>query len=71
MPSEDTATRRIRAPAGPSRGRTMMNKGLILTLTDAELLDLWRILQDGDRDDALTFLREHLQRPAARALEGG
>lgn len=48
-----------------------MNKGLILTLTDAELLDLCRILQDGDSDDALAFLREHLRRPAERALEGG
>ena len=48
-----------------------MKKSLILTLTDVELLDLCRILQDGDRDDALSFLREHLRRPAERALEGG
>ena len=48
-----------------------MNKGLLLTLTDAELLDLCRILQDGDKDDALSFLRDHLRRPAERAVEGG
>ena len=48
-----------------------VNKAILLTLTDAELLGLCRILLDGDKDDALTFLREHLQRPAARALDGG
>ena len=48
-----------------------MNKGLVLTLTEAELLDLCRILLDEDKDDALIFLKEHLRRPAERAVEGG
>jgi hypothetical protein len=48
-----------------------MKKALLVTLTDAELLELCRILLDRDEAAALHFLDEHLKKPANEALQGG
>ncbi len=48
-----------------------MKKGLVIPLTDDELLDLYRILLDRDEAGALAFLDQHLKPRAKAALEGG
>lgn len=48
-----------------------MKKGLVITLTNEELLDLCRIILDRDAEGALEFLDRHLKKPAQQALEGG
>lgn len=48
-----------------------MKKGLTLTLEDAELVELCRILLDRDADAALAFLQRHLKGKARDLLEGG
>lgn len=48
-----------------------MKKALTLILSDAELLELQRILLDRDEGGALAFLDEHLKKQVAKALEGG
>jgi|YNPNPStandDraft_1061719.scaffolds.fasta_scaffold07765_4 hypothetical protein len=48
-----------------------MKKGLTLILTDAELLELQRILLDRDEAGALAFLERYLKKQVAKALEGG
>ena len=48
-----------------------MKKGLVVPLTDGELLELCRVLLDQDEEGALRFLDEHLKKPANEALDGG
>lgn len=48
-----------------------MKKALVVSLTDEEVHELYRILLDGDREAAIAFLREHLRAPLAQAMEGG
>lgn len=48
-----------------------MKKGLVIILTDEELVDLCRIILDRDAEGALEFLDRHLKKPAQQALEGG
>ena len=48
-----------------------MKKGLTLILEDADLVELCRILMDGDADAALVFLQQHLKGKARDLLEGG
>ncbi len=48
-----------------------MKRGLVVTLTDDELLDWWRILLDRDEPGALAFLDQHLKRSAKAAMQGG
>ncbi len=48
-----------------------MKKGINLILEDAELVELCRILMDGDADAALAFLRQHFKGKARDLLEGG
>ena len=48
-----------------------MKKGLTLTLEDAELVELCRILIDKDAEGALEFLEAHLKSRARDLLEGG
>jgi len=48
-----------------------MKKGLMLLLSDGELLDLCRILMDRDEAGALVFLDQHLKKQIRRLLEGG
>ena len=46
-------------------------KGLTLTLEDAELIELCRVLIDKDAEGALEFLQAHLKGKARDLLEGG
>jgi len=48
-----------------------MKKGLMLTLQDAELIELCRVLIDKDAEGALEFLQAHLKGKARDLLEGG
>jgi len=48
-----------------------MKNCLVITLTDEELIDLWRILLDKDEGEALHFLEEHLKGQVLDALKGG
>ena len=48
-----------------------MKKGLTLTLQDAELIELCRVLIDKDAEGALEFLQTHLRGKARDLLEGG
>ena len=42
-----------------------------LILTERDLIDLARILADGECEEALAFLRTHLQKRRTRLLEWG
>jgi hypothetical protein len=46
-------------------------KTLQLTLDQGELIDLARVLIDGDAEGALAFLRRHVRGHARDLLEGG
>lgn len=48
-----------------------MKKAITLTLEDAELVELLRILIDDDPEGALDFLRTHFKGKARELLEGG
>jgi hypothetical protein len=48
-----------------------MKKGVNLTLDDADLVELIRILLDDDEKGALSFLKLHLRGKARELLEGG
>jgi hypothetical protein len=47
-----------------------MKKSINLALTDEELLDLERILLDGNGQEALQFLKKHLERQVKAAISG-
>ncbi len=42
-----------------------------LILAERDLIELARILADGESEEALDFLRKHLQERLTRLLEGG
>lgn len=48
-----------------------MKKALTLTLEDADLVELMRILMDDDAEAALAFLKGHLKGRLRELLEGG
>ena len=48
-----------------------MKKSLTLILTDEEILELMRVLLDGDAEGALEFLHLHFKGKARELLEGG
>jgi len=48
-----------------------MKKRTTLLLSEEELVNLCRILMDGDERGALQFLDRHLKKEARRLLEGG
>ncbi len=48
-----------------------MKKVITLTLDDADIIELMRILMDEDAEAALAFLRQHLKGKIREALEGG
>ncbi len=48
-----------------------MEKSIVLSLTDEELQDLYRVLIDQDAEGALCFLDRHLRKKVHQALEGG
>jgi hypothetical protein len=47
-----------------------MKKSITLTLSDEELMELQRILLDEDREEALRFLKTHLEKQVRRAISG-
>ena len=47
-----------------------MKRTLMLTLGDEELMELYRIIIDGDQKEALHFLQKHLGRKPRAVLEG-
>jgi len=47
-----------------------MKRSIILTLSDEELLELQRIILDGDQIEAIRFLEKHLKDKVRAALEG-
>ncbi len=47
-----------------------MRKSIVLALTESELIELYRIIVDGDKEGALNFLQEHLKERVHQMLEG-
>jgi hypothetical protein len=47
-----------------------MKRSIILTLSDQELVELQRIILDGDETEAIRFLEKHLKDKVRAALEG-
>lgn len=47
-----------------------MNKSINLTLSNEELMKLQRILLDEDKEEALRFLKTHLEKPVRANLWG-
>ena len=47
------------------------NKAIQIVLEEAEVIELHRVLIDGDEASALGWLRRHLGGVALRLLEGG
>ncbi len=47
-----------------------MKRSIILTLKDEELFELQRILLDDDAQEALQFLKKHLERQVSAAISG-
>ena len=47
-----------------------MKKSITLTLSDEELMELQRILLDEDREEALRFLKIHLDKKVKSAISG-
>jgi len=48
-----------------------MKKGFNLVLEEQDLIELIRILLDGDAEGALVFLTRHFKGKARELLEGG
>jgi hypothetical protein len=48
-----------------------VKKSFNLLLEDQDILEVMRILMDGDTDGALEFLRKHFKGKALELLEGG
>jgi hypothetical protein len=47
-----------------------MKKSISLTLTDEEIMELQRILLDEDREEALRFLKKHLNKKVQEVISG-
>ena len=47
-----------------------MKKSIILAFDDQELMELQRIILDGDETEALRFLEKHFKDKVRAALEG-
>jgi hypothetical protein len=47
-----------------------MKKSISLTLSDEELMELQRILLDEDREEALRFLKIHLDKQVKAVISG-
>jgi len=48
-----------------------MSKALVISLSEAELVDLYHLITDRDEAGALGFLDRHLKKKVSQALEGG
>jgi hypothetical protein len=47
-----------------------MKKSITITLSDEELMELQRILLDEDREEALRFLKKHLNKKVQEVISG-
>jgi len=47
-----------------------MKRSITLTLSDEELMELQRILLDEDREEALRFLKKHLEKQVKQTISG-
>jgi hypothetical protein len=47
-----------------------MKKSISLTLTDEEIMELQRILLDEDREEAVRFLKKHLDKMVQGVISG-
>jgi hypothetical protein len=47
-----------------------MKKSITLTLSDEELMELQRILLDEDKEEALRFLKTHLDKKVKTTISG-
>jgi len=47
-----------------------VKKSITLTLSDEELIELQRILLDEDREEALRFLKTHLEKQVKATISG-
>ena len=50
--------------------RSDMKKSISLTLSDEEMMELHRILLDEDKEEALRFLKTHLDKQVKAAISG-
>ncbi|MCD6520149.1 MAG: hypothetical protein J7M05_09540 [Anaerolineae bacterium] len=48
-----------------------MKKALVIPLSDEELMELYRIIIDRDKEAALNFLDRFVRKRVLQALEGG
>ncbi len=48
-----------------------MLKPLVISLTEAEMQELYRVLLDEDQAAALTFLQRHVRSKLRELMEGG
>jgi hypothetical protein len=48
-----------------------MKKSITLTLSDEELMEFQGILLDEDREEALRFLKTHLEKQVKATISGG
>jgi len=72
MQQETFGTEANTTQVGLSRGKeATMKKAITLSLDDADIIELMRILMDEDADAALAFLKQHLKGKLREALEGG
>ena len=69
--TERDASDSMTDPAENGRRAAEVPRVVNLILTERDLIDLARILADGDSEEALAFLRTHLQKRLTRLLEGG
>lgn len=60
-----------REPEDQDPESRVMERSIVLSLTDEELQDLYRILIDRDAAEALRFLDQHARKKVLQALEGG
>jgi hypothetical protein len=47
-----------------------MKRSITLTLSDEELMELQRILLDEDKEEALRFLKKHLNKKVREVISG-
>lgn len=55
----------------PKKGDEEVRKTLQVVVEDQDLIELMRVLMDGDAEDALVFLKAHFKGKACDLLEGG
>ena len=69
--AEGDASDSMRDRAETGRRAAEVPRVVNLVLAERDLIDLARILADGESKEALDFLRKHLQKRLTRLLDGG